>query len=75
MDCFKLGDPLDRKGNPGDAVHLDFLRSIAGMPLMSHKWTMLAELGRQPLLVQWLALRAGSGNECSKWTEPGRLLP
>ncbi len=50
---------LDRKGNLGDAVHLDFLCETAGLGSMTHKWSLLAEFGRQPLLTQWLAL-AGS---------------
>jgi len=73
LDSLHADDPLDRKRNPGDAVHLDFLRSMAGLPHMSHKWTVLAEFGRQPLLVQWLAL-AGRFWHRVRLMPPGRLL-
>jgi hypothetical protein len=46
---------------------------MAGLPSMSHKWTVLAEFGRQPLLVQWLAL-VGRFWQRVQQMEPGRLL-
>jgi len=49
---------VDRKHNPAEGVHVDFLRSACSLPDSSHKWTVLAEYGRHPLLVRWLALAA-----------------
>jgi len=49
---------LDRMRNPGDAVHVDFLRHIGGLPSCTHKWTLLAELGRRPLQLRWMVLTA-----------------
>jgi len=54
-------------------VHLDFLRMAAGLPTFAHKWTVLAEYGRRPLLVRWLALTARFWVRV-KGMQPGRLV-
>ena len=59
--CARLlthADAVDRKRNPGEGVHIDFLRAACSLPDCSHKWTVLAEYGRRPLLVRWLQLSA-----------------
>jgi len=67
------GEALHRTKNPGDAAHVDFLRTAAGLPTSSHKWSVLAEYGRQPLLVRWLALTARFWGRV-RLMPPGRLL-
>jgi len=64
---------LDRKFNPGDAVHIDFLRCLGGLPPCSHKWSVLAEFGRRPLLLRWLVLSVRLWLKV-KAMPPGRLL-
>ena len=59
--CARLlthADAVDRKRNPGEGVHIDCLRAACSLPDCSHKWTVLAEYGRRPLLVRWLQLSA-----------------
>jgi hypothetical protein len=74
--CERLLTPataLDRKHNPGDAAHIDFLRMAAGLPTFSHKWTVLAEYGRRPLVVRWLALATRFWVRV-RCMQPGRLV-
>ena len=74
--CEHLLNPdvaLDRKANPAEAAHIDFLRMAAGLPTFSHKWTVLAEYGRRPLLVKWLTLTARFWVRV-KGLQPHRLL-
>ena len=49
---------LNRKFVPAEAVHLDYLRHIGGLPSCSQRWITLAEFDRKPLVVRWLALAA-----------------
>jgi len=49
---------LDRKLVPAEAVQLDFIRYISGLPPCSPKWITLAEFGRRPMLLRWLELTA-----------------
>jgi hypothetical protein len=74
--CERLltpGAALDRTKNPGEAAHIDFLRTAGGLPTFSHKWSVLAEYGRQPLLVRWLALTVRFWGRV-RLMPPGRLL-
>ena len=49
-----LDNVLDRVLVEAEAVHLDFLRQVGGLPPCSQKWVTLAEFGRKPLLHKWL---------------------
>jgi len=64
---------VDRTRCPAEGVHIDFLRQACSLPESSHKWTVLAEYGRRPLLVHWLllAVRFWQG---VKQMESGRLV-
>lgn len=76
VGCSSDGDQkhcLDRKHNGGDAVHIDFLRAIGGLPPTSQKWITLAEFGRKPLQLRWLALTSRFWGEV-RGMEGGRLL-
>lgn len=58
-----LKDPLNRKNAP-ERVHTDFLRQVSGMPKFVHKASLYKEMGREPLMVQWLVLAARLWNNC-----------
>jgi hypothetical protein len=45
---------MDRKLVEAEAVHLDFLRQVGGLPPCSQKWVTLAEFGRKPMIRKWL---------------------
>ena len=49
-----LDNVLDRKLVEAEAVHLDFLRQVGGLPPCSQKWVTLAEFGRKPMIRKWL---------------------
>ena len=53
-----LDHVLDRKEVAAEAVHIDFLRHLGGLPSTTPRWLVLAEFGRRPLLLRWLALAA-----------------
>lgn len=58
-----LKDPLSPKITP-ERVHTDFLRQVSGMPKFVHKASLYKEMGREPLMVQWLVLAARLWNNC-----------
>jgi hypothetical protein len=49
---------LDSKIVPAEAAHGGFLRHLGGLPASTPKWLVLAEFGRQPLVLRWLTLTA-----------------
>ena len=65
-------EALNRQHNPADAVQIDFLRSIGGLPQTCKIWVMLAEFGRMPLQLRWLALASRFWRRCGAM-QPGRL--
>ena len=49
---------LSRKKNPLEAVHIDFMRYLGGLPKSSPLWILYNEFQRTPLHFHWLALCA-----------------
>jgi hypothetical protein len=47
---------LQRDKNPVEAVHIDFLRLIGGLPTSSPLWILFLEFGRVPIHFHWISL-------------------
>ena len=60
-----IRNPLSR-GNEPERVHTDFLRQLSGMPRFVHKASLYKEMGRDPLMLQWLVLTARFWNSLSE---------
>ena len=56
-----IKDPLNKQNDP-EKVHCDFLRQVSGMPKFAHKASLYKEMGREPLMLQWLILSARMWN-------------
>lgn len=59
-DMWKKDDRKDniinRKKNPLEGIHIDFLRRLGGLPSSSPLWILFREFHRTPLHFHWLAL-------------------
>jgi hypothetical protein len=67
-----IKEPLSRNNGP-ERVHTDFLRQLSGMPKFVHKASLYKEMGREPLMLQWLVLAARLWNNmCDK--DQGAIL-
>jgi hypothetical protein len=55
---LQLSTILKRNNNPIEAVHIDFLRLVGGLPPSSPLWILFWEFDRVPLHFRWITLCA-----------------
>jgi len=60
---------FDPRVNPYDALHIQFLRAVGGLPASSHKLSVLAEFGRTPLMHRMVR------DAAAFWEDTGKLPP